>query len=122
VSPAADDECPEEYKGTVSEVVDFASDIHAKRQHDLTCSFPESHKCEVHHLTFDPKFISVDEIEKSHPRSARMLRKRGVERVLRPENVVIYIVSAKQRAVLPTISKAHPILFQLLNIEYCQTM
>ena len=93
VSPATDDECPEEYKGTVSEVVDFASDIHAKRQHDLTCSFPESHKCEVHHLTFDPKFISVDEIEKSHPRSARMLMKRGVERVLRPENVVIYCFS-----------------------------
>ena len=93
VSPATDDECLEEYKGTVTEVVDFSSDIHAKRHHDLTCSFPESHKCEVHHLTFDPKFISVDQIEKSHPRSARMLRKRWVERVLHPENVVIYCFS-----------------------------
>jgi len=84
VSPATDDECPEEYKGTVTEVFDFSCDIHAKHQHDLTCNFPESHKCEVHQLTFAPEFISVDQIEKSYPHSARMLRKRGVERVLRP--------------------------------------
>lgn len=93
INPAANNECPDEFKEVIMEVVDFASDIHAKRQHDLTCTFPETHKCEVHHLTFDPKFISVIEIEENHPRSAKLLRKRGVERVLRPENVVIYCMS-----------------------------
>ena len=46
------------------EVVDFSSDIQGKRAHDTTCAFPESHKCEVHHLVFDPYFVSVEDIEK----------------------------------------------------------
>ena len=93
VDPVIREDCPEEYKDTVLEVVDFSSDIHAKRSHDLTCSFPETHKCEVHHLTFQPKFVTVDEIEQHHPRSAKRLRNRGVDRVLRPENVVVYCFS-----------------------------
>ena len=71
------EDCPEEFKDTVSEVVDFASAIFAKRKHDFTCASPESHNCEVHHLTFSPKFITVDEIEKmGHARTAKNLRKR----------------------------------------------
>ena len=69
-------DCPEEFKHVVTEVVDFSSDIHAKREHDLTCTFPETHQCEVHHLTFDPEFVTVDEIERNHPRSAKFLRQR----------------------------------------------
>ena len=68
MEPLINDDCPEEFKHVVTEVVDFSSDIHAKREHDLTCTFPETHKCEVHHLTFDPKFVTVDEIERNHPR------------------------------------------------------
>ena len=93
VEPIINEDCPEEFQGVVSEVVNFATDIHAKRKHDLTCSFPETHKCEVHHLTFRPKFVSVDEIELAHPRSAKFLRNRNIERVLRPDNVVIYCFS-----------------------------
>ncbi len=93
IDPVIRDDCPSEFKDVVSEVVDFSSDIHAKRSHDLTCSFPETHKCEVHHLTFAPKFISVEAIKEEHPRSAKQLEKRGVDRVLRPENVVVYSFS-----------------------------
>ena len=93
IDPVTRSDCPVEFKGVVSEVVDFASDIQAKRAFDLTCTFPESHKCEVHHFTFNPTFVSVDDIEKDHPRSAKNLRKRGVNRVLRPENVVAYAFS-----------------------------
>ena len=76
------------------EVVDFASDIHAKREHDRTCSFPETHKCEVHHLTFNSKFLPIDrDYQKLHPKSYQLLRKRGVERVLRPENIVVFCFS-----------------------------
>ena len=89
IDPAAREDCPEEFKGVVSEVVDFVSDIHAKQSHELTCSFPKTHKCEVHHLTCAPNFVLVEEIEKDHPRSAKNPRKRGVDRVLRPENVVV---------------------------------
>ena len=90
IDPVARQDCPDEFKGVVSEVVDFASDIHAKRKHDLTCSFSESHKCEVHHLTFSPKFVTVDEIAVKHPRAAKTLMKRNIDRVLWPENVVAY--------------------------------
>ena len=95
VKPATDMDCPKEFKGIVCEVVDFASDVNAKREHDLTCTFPESHKCEVHHLTFNPKCVSIDDqFEKQHPRSySIMLMKRGVERVIRPENIVAYCFS-----------------------------
>ena len=93
IDPVADENCPEEFKEVISEVVDFASDIHAKRELDTTCSFPETHKCEVHHLTFAPKFVTVDEIEKDHKRAAKTLRKRKVERVIRPKNVVVYCFS-----------------------------
>lgn len=93
IDPIADKDCPEEYKHTVLECVDFATDIHAKRDHDVTCSFPETHKCEVHHITFAPKFVTVNDIEKNHPRSAKTLRKHNVDRVIRPENVVIYCFS-----------------------------
>ena len=93
IDPATKDDCPDEFKGVVLEVVDFASDIHAKRHHDLTCSFPETHKCEVHHVTFGPKMVSVAEIEKDHPRAAKKMRNKKVERVLRPENVVFYCFS-----------------------------
>lgn len=96
VEPLINDACPEEFKHVVTEVFDFSSDIHAKREHDLTCTFPETHKCEVHHLTFNPKFVSVDEIERHHPRSARFLRQRNIVRVLRPENVVVYCFSKEK--------------------------
>lgn len=93
VEPLTNLDCPEEFKDVVMEVCDVLSDIHAKRSHDTTCSFPETHKCEVHRLTFDPKFVSVEEIAKDHPRSAATLRKRGVERVFRPENGVAFVFS-----------------------------
>ena len=70
-------DCPEEFKHMVLEVVDFASAIFSKRKHDLTCAFPEPHKCEVHHLTFSPKVITVDELEAmGHKRSAEKQRQR----------------------------------------------
>ena len=93
VDPAAREDCPEEFKGVVCEVVDFATDINAKRFHDLTCSWPETHKCEVHHLTYDPKFVSVSDIEKDHPRAAKRLAGLKIDRVLRPENAVFYCFS-----------------------------
>ena len=82
VNPAADRNCPEELKDVIMEVVDFASDIHATREHDLTYSIAETHKCGVYHLTFGPKFVSTEDIEKDHPRVAKTLRERGVEIVL----------------------------------------
>ena len=51
IDPVAREDIPENVKHAVCEVDDFASDIHAKQKHDLTCSFPETHKCEVHHIT-----------------------------------------------------------------------
>jgi len=93
IEPLINPDCPPQFKDVIMEVCDFSSDIHAKRAHDLTCTFPETHKCEIHHLTFNSKFVSVDEIAKDHPRSANSLRKRGVERVLRPENVVVSVFS-----------------------------
>jgi hypothetical protein len=93
IDPAVSSDCPSEYKNVVSEQVDFSSVIHAKRAHDLTCSIPEQHQCEVHHLTFDPKLVPVHQIEQDHPRSAKALRKKGVHRVLRAQNVVVYAFS-----------------------------
>ena len=63
IDPLVRDDCPKEFKSTGLEVVDFASAIFSKRKHDLTCAFPESHNCEVHHITFSPKFITVDKLE-----------------------------------------------------------
>ena len=48
------------------------------------------------HLTYGPHFVSVDEIEKEgdgHKRAAATLRKRGVPRVSRNKNVVVYAFS-----------------------------
>ena len=77
-------------------VVDFAGDIHAKQEHDLTCSFPETHKCEVHHITCNPKFVYVKDIAKDHPWSAKIMEKRSVDRVLRPDNYVFYCFSKEK--------------------------
>ena len=89
--------CPDEVKGVVCEVVDFSSDIQAKRAHDTTHSFPEVHKYEVHHLTFDPKFVSVDDINKEgHGRTGKILRNNKVERVLRPDNFVVLCFSQEK--------------------------
>ena len=94
VQPATSSDCPDQFKDVVCEVVDFSSDIHAKRAHDVTCSFPESHKCEVHYLTFNPKFEPIDEeFGQKHERTYANLKKKGVDRVLRPENVVVYAFS-----------------------------
>ena len=76
IDPATREDCPEEFKNVASEVVDFSSAISSKRKHDLMCAFPETHNCEVHHVTFRPKFKTVDEIEKQHKRTANQLRKR----------------------------------------------
>ena len=57
IDPVADECCPEAFKDVVSELVGFVSDIHAKREHGITCSFPETHKCEVHYITFASKFV-----------------------------------------------------------------
>jgi len=37
--------------------------------------------------------VEVNGIEKSHPRSAKTLRKQNVDRVIRPENDVVYCFS-----------------------------
>ena len=77
IDPVARDNCPEEFKDMVLEVLDFASAIFSKRKHDLTCAFPESHNCEVHHITFSPTFITVNKIENmGHKRTAKKLRQR----------------------------------------------
>jgi len=62
VNPAADRNCPEECKDVITEAVDFASDIYAKREYDLTCSITETHKCEVYHLSFGSKSVSFEYI------------------------------------------------------------
>jgi len=93
IDPIVREYCPEEFKHVVSEVVDFASDINAERAHDTTCSFPETRTCEVHHLTYASKFVTVDEMVGKHPRTVKNLRKRGVDRVICPENVVVYCFS-----------------------------
>ena len=67
IDPVACDDFPKEFKGVVLEVMDFVSDIHAKRSHDLTCTFPKTHECEVHHITFAPKFVIIEKIEKTNP-------------------------------------------------------
>ena len=87
IDPVAREGCLEEFNDVVSEIVDFTSAIHTKRENNMMCSFPETHNCKVHHLTFSPKFVTVDTIKKiGHKRSAKNLRKRKVDRVLRPEN------------------------------------
>ena len=96
IDPVIREDCPEEYKDVVSEVCDFSTDIQGKRAKDTTCSFPEMHKLEIHHLTYNPHFVSVDEIEKAgdcHKRAAATLRKQGVTKVLRNKNVVVYAFS-----------------------------
>ena len=96
IDPVTREDCPEQQKDVVQEVVDFSADIQGKRAHDATCSFPEIHKCEVHHLTFDPRFVSVEEIEQEdggHKRAVANMRKLGVTRVLRNTNVVVYCMS-----------------------------
>ena len=54
IDPVIREDCPEEYKDVVSEVCDFSTDIQGKRAKDTTCSFPEMHKLEIHHLTYNP--------------------------------------------------------------------
>ena len=66
------------------------SDIHAKCEHNVTYAFPEGDKYKVHHLTFTPKFVSVDGIANDDSHSATTLQKWKTDRVLRPENVVVY--------------------------------
>ena len=60
------------------------------------CSFPEMHKCEVHHLTFDSRFVLVDKIKQEdggHKRAVANMRKLGVTRVLWNTNAVVYCTS-----------------------------
>ena len=103
IDPVTREDCPEEYKDVASKMCDFSTDIQGKRAKDTTCSFPEMHKMEVHHLTHDSHFVLVDEIEKEgggHKRAAANLRKQGVTRVPRNYNVVMYVFSkAKASAV-----------------------
>ena len=75
IEPVACVDCPEEFKHTVVDIVYFASAIFSKRKHDPACAFPELHNCEVHHITFLPKFITVDKLETmGHKRTAKKLR------------------------------------------------
>ena len=99
VDPTDKRACLDEFKGIVMEVVIFFSNIHAKYKHDVTFAFQEIHKCKVRHLTFAPKFVSVDVIATDHFRSATSLRKMKIDRVLRPENVVVCVfIKAKTSA------------------------
>ena len=108
IDPVARGNCPDEFKGAVSEVVDFASDIQAKRAHNTTCNFPEAHKCEVHHLIFDPKFVSVDDIKKDHAQLTISLRERGEETSLSPKNIIVYCFSKAKAIASRTIRWPHP--------------
>ena len=97
VDPVARKDCPDELKGVVCELVDFSNDIQAKRAHDTTCRFPKVHKCEFHHLIFDPKIVSVDAIDKEgHVQTSTSLRNKTVERVLRPNNVLAFCFSQEK--------------------------
>ena len=71
IDPVAREDCPEKLKHTVYKVVDFTSNIHVKQEYDLTCSFPETRKYEVHHITCNPKFVYVKDIAKDHPWSEK---------------------------------------------------
>ena len=62
---------PKEFKHFATEVVDFSSDICAKGQNDLTCTFPGTHKYEVHHFNVGHKIVTVDDIEQNCPRSVK---------------------------------------------------
>ena len=83
------------------------SNIHAKCEHDLTFTFPETHKCEVHHLTFDPKSVAVDEIERTHPWLAKFLRQRKIDRCLKPQNGYSSVLTAHSPP-LTKINSRHP--------------
>ena len=73
------------------------SDIQEKRAHDATCSFPEVHKCEFHLLTFEPKFVSMDDIDKEgHGWTVASPRNKNLEKVLRSENVVVFSFSQEK--------------------------
>ena len=62
----------------------------------MTCSIPEMHKCELHHLTFDSRIVSVEETKQEvggHKRAVANMRKLGVTQVLWNTNVVVYCMS-----------------------------
>ena len=59
IDPVTREDYPEQFKNTVSEVVDFASAIFSKTKHNLTCSFLESHNCVVHHIKHK-LFLNID--------------------------------------------------------------
>ena len=65
-------DCPEEFKGVVNEDVDVASDIHAKHEHDLPCSFAYSYKCGSAINSISSSIMSYTEYKES---SAGILQK-----------------------------------------------
>ena len=124
IDPVTREDCPEQQKDVVQEVVDFSADIQGKRAHDATCSFPEIHKCEVHHLTFDPRFVSVEEIEQEdggHKRAVANMRKLGVTRVLRNTNVVVYCMS-KAKASAAYNQTATSNIISIVKTGGCRTI
>ena len=119
IDPAARDDCPDEFKGVVSAVPGFSSDIHAKKNHDLTCSFSETRKCRVNHIIFGPKMVSVKEIEKEHQRAAKKTRNKKVERLLHPEMLCSTALVRKRPTLLMT-SKLRLTLFPFSRMDSCQ--
>lgn len=88
--PAFPDACPDKCKDTAHIHSDFSSVLHTVREHDKTCSCPESHNCNVVHVTHSPCVQTVDSLAEQHPRTAKKLAERGVTGRVKTKGVAFF--------------------------------
>ena len=91
IEPAINNNCPDEYKGFVTSHVDFSSVIRSQRGTNLTCSFTDSHFA----IAFEPCLVTIERIADMHPRTARRLEKKGIDRTVVATHVIVYAFSNK---------------------------
>jgi hypothetical protein len=94
--PAVNPNVPESTKDVIFLQGDFSSVIHSVRTHDITCSHPEPHNCNVMHATYGPSITTTDSIGQDHPKTAQRLQKQGVDQVVRCENTVFFAMSKQK--------------------------
>ena len=77
-------DCPQEFKHVVTEVVDFLVAYMQSASMTWLAPFPRRTNVKyIHYLAFDSKFVTVDEIERNHPRSSEFLRHKKTWEVLK---------------------------------------
>jgi hypothetical protein len=96
VRPAIDSAAPIALKDVCYLQSDFSSVLHSLREHDATCSFPESHNCDVVCATFSPRAVAIETMSDTHPRTVKKMHKKGITRLIQRQNFTFYAMSKER--------------------------